>query len=144
MLAGDEARSLLNKDKIFVDDAQIILSAGARDARELESVDREDAFMLDYYRGSLKLSKLRHQLRNQTTIILVRLDINGPPHTNPDGVVIGGTHIHHYREGFEDKWAEEIDASIFTDIDNMKLTLQQFCDHCNIGEVPDIVEQLML
>lgn len=144
MLTNQEARDLLSKDKIFIEDEQILLSPGCRDARDVESIDRVDSFKLDYYRGSIKLSRVRHQLRSQTTIILVRLDIDGPPHTNPDGQVIGPTHMHLFREGYEDKWAEEIDRSIFTDAANIRLTLEQFCEYCNISNVPPIIEQLQL
>jgi hypothetical protein len=64
--------------------------------------------------------------------VLVRLDVDGSPHTNPDGQRFKGTHIHYYREGYDDKWAFPLDPSIFTDTSDIGLTLEQFCSHCNI------------
>ena len=37
--------------------------------------------------------------------------IYGSPHTNPDDQIIGGTHLHIYKEGFDDRWAYPIDLN---------------------------------
>lgn len=144
MVSDSEAIDLIGKDKIFITNDDIELSYGMSDARDLESLDRNDTFILDYRRSSIKLSKITNQIRTKTTIILVRVDIDGPPHTNPDGRRIGGTHMHLYREGYEDKFAEEINPNIFTDTSDMVLTMKQFCDYCNIKDLPKIVQQLQV
>ena len=35
----------------------------------------------------------------------MRLDLDGPPHRNPDEAEIPCPHLHIYSEGFGDKWA---------------------------------------
>jgi hypothetical protein len=35
----------------------------------------------------------------------MRLDLDGPPHRNPDDEEIPWPHLHVYREGYGDKWA---------------------------------------
>jgi len=99
-------------------------------------------FLLDLWRGTIRLSKLRYQTRGRKVIVLVRLDINGSPHTNPDGTRLDGTHLHVYREGYEDRWAYPIDTSIFRDVYNIQQSFEDFCRYCNI-EIPPFQEGLL-
>jgi hypothetical protein len=41
--------------------------------------------MLDVTRAEIKLTKATYQNRARAAIILLRLDLDGPPHRNPDG-----------------------------------------------------------
>jgi len=58
--------------------------------------DNRERFLLDLWRGIFKLSKVKYQTRGRQIIVLARLDINGAPHTNPDGGKVTGTHLHIY------------------------------------------------
>jgi hypothetical protein len=69
------------------------------------------------------------------TIPLIRLDIDGRPHTNPDGTDFGGTHIHRYRAGHALDWAENLPETFDKDGDALKL-LDQFMDECKIIKKP--------
>lgn len=69
-------------------------------------------------------------------IVLVRLDINGAPHTNPDGQRLGGTHLHIYREGFEDRWAYPVDPREFRNLSDTWTTVEDFCRFCHIEGLP--------
>ena len=60
--------------------------------------------MLDFYRGSFELTKYTINKRYRQTITLLRYD-NGGRHTNPDGELFEGAHVHLYREGFNEKFA---------------------------------------
>lgn len=42
-------------------------------------------FLLDIRRGKIDLLKATNQNRARQTIVLVRLDLGGAPHRNPDG-----------------------------------------------------------
>jgi len=88
------------------------------------------------WRGTLKFSKVKYQTRGRKVFILVRLDINSAPHTNPDGKKVGNSHIHIYREGFEDKWAYPIDPEKFHNLSDMGCTFTEFCQYCNIHNPP--------
>ena len=61
--------------------------------------------MFDVTRAQIKLTKATYQNRARQAIILMRLDLDGPPHRNPDETEIPRPHLHIYREGFGDKWA---------------------------------------
>jgi hypothetical protein len=61
----------------------------------LQSRDREGAgfdtgcqvdFMLDVTRATIRLTKATYQNRARQAIILMRLDLDGPPHSNPDAL----------------------------------------------------------
>ena len=43
--------------------------------------------------------------RARQTVVLKRLDLDGPTHTNPDGEELPCPHVHVYRDGFGTKWA---------------------------------------
>lgn len=103
-ITQSEADALIQMEKRFVDDKDWIFpAAGQRIALELTSVDRRENFMLDVTRAQIKLTKATYQNRARQAIILLRLDLDGAPHRNPDGEEIPCPHLHVYREGFGDK-----------------------------------------
>ena len=71
----------------------------------------------------------------------MRLDYGGAPHRNPDGSEIGSPHLHRYREGYADKWAEPLPEVFFANRENDQW-LKDFMDYCNI--VPSSVIQQSL
>lgn len=84
----------------------------------------------------MRLSKLRFQTRGHKVIVLVRLDIDGAPHTNPDGTKLNGSHLHIYRERYEDKWAVSLPHDDFRNSSNIRQTFEDFCRYCNIEILP--------
>lgn len=94
---------------------------------ELSSMDGKYTFIVDVNRkGSINLSKkCTYQGRYQKDTILLRLDIGGPDHTNPDGETICGSHLHVYKEGFGDKVAIALPPEI-TGSDDLFQTLIDF------------------
>jgi hypothetical protein len=101
-----EADALMAVKKRAADEEEWLFPApGERIAIPLTSLDRRESFMLDVTRAQIKLTKATYQNRARAAIILMRLDIDGPPHRNPDGTAIPCPHLHVYREGYGDKWA---------------------------------------
>lgn len=135
-----EADTLFGMPKEFRSAPSLEVGAGVDVAHELDSMDRSESFILDVRVNRLRLVKYRYQNRGRRVYILARLCINGPPHTNPDGVRLGTTHLHRYREGYEDKFADPIDPSIFADISDRAATLRAFCTLCSINTVPPIFD----
>src|SRR4030042_2135357 len=133
MLTQIEADNLIAMRKTFIDPVTISLPPGSDQTHELTGEDNRERFLLDLWRGTIRLSKVRYQTRGRKVIVLVRLDIDGSPHTNPDGAKLEGTHLHIYKEGFEDKWAYPIDSPFFRDIANIQLSFDDFCRYCNIN-----------
>lgn len=91
----------------------------------------------------MNLKKYKLQNRARSVEILVRIDVNGSPHKNPDGLVIPCPHIHIYKEGYNDKWAYPLDDYPFQDPLDIFLTFQDFADFCNILEYPDLQGKLL-
>ena len=140
-LKQDAADSLLALEKMKVDDTVHEFPSFGGDWRiPLKPRDEgiPEEFSLDVWRGKIELTKTRLQNRVRQTIILARLDLSGPPHRNPDGEEVPGTHLHVYREGYGDKWAFPVSHEIFTNPVDPWQTLLDFMVYCNITETPNI------
>lgn len=98
--------------------------------------------MLDVTRAQIKLTKATYQDRARQVIILMRLDLDGPPHRNPDGTEIPCPHLHRYREGYGDKWADPAPVGRYTDTFDLFSTFEAFMQHCNITDPPNIQKGL--
>ncbi len=94
--------------------------------------------MLDINRGRINLDKVTYQNRARQVFPLVRLDLNGPPHRNPDGEEVACPHLHLYQEGFMDKWAFPVPTRSFRSLADLWQTLRDFMRYCNIVESPNI------
>lgn len=145
-LPQDEADNLLKMEKHVVGDATHNFPEhnGGRMEVKLENKEHKEDFILDVSRGRIDLRKITYQNRARKVVILARLDLVGPPHQNPDGQVIGCPHIHYYREGYGDKWAADLPTDIFTNIDDIHMTLEQFMQHCSIITKPFIPQSLFV
>jgi hypothetical protein len=115
------------------------------------SQDEQENFLIDISRGRILLTQCTYQERYQTVIILIRLDVDGPPHSNPEvvyvplpyltpynGQTIDCPHLHLYVEGFMTKWAIPAPNDEFPDTTNLYKTLQDFFQYCNVVETPKI------
>lgn len=139
MLTQLEADQYLQMAKHFIQPpATITIPPGTDESHELASADDRERFLLDIWRGTLRLTKFKFQNRVRTSIVLVRLDIDGAPHTNPDGQRLAGTHLHLFTEGYEDRWARAIDPKIFTSLNDPAATFQEFCSYCKIESPPPV------
>ncbi|EAY56026.1 MAG: conserved hypothetical protein [Leptospirillum rubarum] len=108
----------------------------------LQSPDRREQFFLDLSRGSIDLLKSKLQNRGRQVVVLVRLDIHGAPHRNPDGGEITTSHLHIYREGYGDKWAIPVPPDRFRMNDSLWTILEDFMRFCNITQPPHIKKGL--
>lgn len=140
MLTQTEADRLMEMLKQFVDRATINFPLSGQSSRwEVKSDDGRESFLVDARRkGKIKLSKCTFQERYRVIEILLRLDIDGPPHDNPDGTEVPCPHLHIYREGFADKWAFPLPAGAFTDTSDLVKTLREFLEFCKVQNIPAI------
>jgi hypothetical protein len=105
-LTQTEADALIAMPKIRADDDRYCYpDLGGAICMPLTSEDKQENFLLDVSRGRIDLLKVKYQNRGRQVIVLVRLDLGGPGHRNPDGEEISTPHLHVYREGYGDKWA---------------------------------------
>ncbi len=90
-----EADSLIAMEKRFVDDNDWTFPpAGEGIGLALTSLDKRENFMLDVTRAQIKLTKATYQNRARQAVILMRLDLDGSTHRNPDGTEIPCPHLH--------------------------------------------------
>ena len=121
------------------------------------SQDGRECFLLDVYKGKIRLAKCTFQERYRDMFILVRLDVGGSPHPNPEvtsvpipyldpynGLEIQCPHLHIYVEGFNDKWAIPAPIQSFPQTSDLCSTLDDFFRYCNIVEPPTIQRGLSI
>jgi len=104
----------------------------------LQSSDKREQFLLDLSRGRIDLLKVKMQNRGRQVVVLVRLDLGGAPHRNPDDEEIPTPHLHVYREGYGDKWAVPVPVDRFRVTGDVWATLEDFLRFCNITQPPHI------
>ena len=132
-LTQAEADALIEMEKRFVEESDWTFPApGERMALALTSLDKRENFVLDVTRAQIKLTKATYQNRARQAITLMRLDLDGSPHRNPDGTEVPCPHLHTYREGFGDKWAIAAPIDRYTDTLDLFCTCEAFMQHCNI------------
>ena len=142
-LTQDEADKLLAMGKRSADAREWLFPApGESVAIPLTSLDKRENFMLDVTRARIKLTKANYQNRARVAIVLMRLDLDGSPHTNPDGEEIACPHLHIYREGYGDKWAIAAPSGVYANTLDLFSTFQAFREHCNVTDPPRIEKGL--
>jgi hypothetical protein len=138
-LSQAEADALIAMEKHREDDTVYQFPGpGERLAIPLTSVDKRESFMLDVTRAQIKVTKATYQNRARQAIILMRVDIDGPPHRNPDGMDIPCPHLHIYREGYADRWATSLPLDRYPDPTNLFSTFEAFMQHCNVTLPPQV------
>jgi hypothetical protein len=115
---------------------------GGKLTAPLVSFDGAEQFLLDVTRGQISLN-VSHQTRHRKTTVLVRLDLTGAWHRNPDDTEIPTPHIHLYQEGYDDKWAYSLPPGVFGDLADLFRTLQDFMTYCNITHPPLVRARLV-
>lgn len=139
-LSQSVADYLLAMLKYLADDQGTIeFCPGMHVGVELVSRNRQELFRLIIERKARKISHAKYQTMVRKSIILVRLEIDGPPHKNPDKSIVPCPHIHVYREGFGTAWAYPV-TDEFGDTANLMECLQDFMRYCNIAQRPRIRE----
>jgi hypothetical protein len=142
-LTQAEADDLIAMEKFKKDNSQWqVPITGGSVSIPLLSSNKRDEFVLDLSRGRIDLVKGKCQNRARQNAVLVRLDFGGQPHRNPDDEEIPCPHLHIYREGYGDKWAQPVPATMFSNTNDRWVLLQDFMAFCNIIDPPQIEKGL--
>lgn len=138
-LTQAEADALIAMEKHRVNEDRRDFPMGGQSlVLPLQSLDRREQFLLDLSRGRIDLLKVKMQNRGRQVVVLVRLDLGGAPHRNPDGEEISVPHLHLYKEGYGDKWAVAVPADRFTATSDVWRSLVEFLRFCNVTQPPHI------
>ncbi len=141
-LSQIEADRLISMEKHRVDNTKRIFPGrGERLSVPLTSLDKREMFMLDVTRGMVRLTKATFQNRSRQAIVLLRLDVDGSPHRNPDGAEVPCPHLHVYRAGYGDKWAFAAPNELVAEQSDLHVTLGLFMKLCNVTQPPIIEAQ---
>ena len=141
-MTNSEFKKLMALTKIFVKDNIELPRNGEFETYDLESRESRAKFYLDIdRRGRIELSKFKMQNRYAVTKQpLVRIDIDSPPHRNPDGTLTSRNQIHIFRETDNDTgnlpWAYDLGTVIPVKPDQDRIDFMtifsRFCEYCNI------------
>ena len=134
-----EADALIAMEKYRVTDERTNFPMRGEDkVLPLQSPDKQERFLLDLSRGRINLQRVKMQTRGRKVIVLVRLDLGGAPHRNPDGKDIPAPHLHIYHEDYGDKWAIPVPTDQFRSTDDVCMALEDFLRFCNVTQSPYI------
>lgn len=144
MLTQTEADRLIAMAKLLEDPPAAILfpQPGEKLELGLVSTDRRERLIADVNRGRIRLTKCTFQERDPRVTVLLRLDLDGPPHENPDGTVLPCPHLHMYREGWWDKWAIPAPPALCS-TSNLTDVFREFLVYCNVQAVPPVQRALI-
>ncbi|MBN1103826.1 MAG: hypothetical protein JXL84_10470 [Deltaproteobacteria bacterium] len=138
-LSQSEADALLEMEKYRISETHWDYpSFGGSVSIPLRSLNKREEFLLDISRGKIDLKKTEYQNRARHVVVLVRVDLGGPPHRNPDDTEVAAPHWHLYREGYGDKWATPLPEDVFSSPGDLWQVLQDFMRFCSIVEAPFI------
>lgn len=139
-LKQTEADALLSLNKRRVDDSiyQFPVEGASLQIPLIGDDEAKTEFILDIVRGRIVLVKGSYQNRVNSNQILARLCMNGSGHSNPDGIEVGPTHLHTYREGYADKWAQELPGTFNCTSGSISDFLNNFLLFCSITDPPSI------
>jgi hypothetical protein len=142
-LTQAEADALIAMEKISVEDKEYDFPVpGEKLIIPLTSRDKRENFILDVSRGRIDLGKVTYQNRGRQVVVLLRLDIGGASHRNPDFEEVPCPHLHVYREGYGAKWAVPAPVKTFPNTGDIFQTLLHFMQHCNITTAPTVRKSL--
>lgn len=139
VLTQSEADELLSVLKACVEKVvDIPVQGKSEDVNVVSELNKSDKFIITLNRISTRTNKITFNARYKTgDIVILRLDVNGPPHTNPDGTKVCGTHLHIYKEGHSVKYAIPYDITN-PEFDNL---FYEFLDRFNVIDKPTVKMQ---
>ncbi|MFR4986761.1 MAG: DUF6978 family protein [Lachnospirales bacterium] len=136
MLTYNEFQHIMSIQKNFIDCNIKFCKIGDNISYDLISISNSNKkFKLDVDRRTRSIELNKIKIQNRLDIPLIRVDINSPPHINPDRTKTSRNHIHIYKEGYDLKWAMNLEGfhSIYFKNTNIFNNLFiDFCKYCNI------------
>ena len=141
-MTQEEAQGLIQVLKKLLQQGMIVLPPmGSVGKLDLCSVFSEkDRFTIIINRsGRVRKDKYTLLLRYGKDKGLLRIDVGGPDHTNPDGTIVPCPHIHIQQRdtGAWDSWAVEIPA-VFGNVEDRIETFRAFLQYCNVHNIASI------
>lgn len=155
-----ETLEYIQEEKELVQEEIDFPRYGEKSTENAVGINSKEKYLFDINRGRVHLKKVTLQNRIQKTIILLRLDIGGPPHSNPPiddehaPEVLHGPHLHVYSPEFGDSMAYKLNDPFLNKINprfdiekfNTKSDIElykSFLEFCNVANMPTIIAQFL-
>lgn len=136
-ITNDEFIRIMKLKKYFMANRPFLPSENGYSNLLLKDDSGKEEFYLNIARKKViefkaNKTKIHHSYFKEP---IVRLEIDAPPHRNPDFSVTGRNHIHIYKEGYDMRWAYDLKTfpKLFSDPNDFNLILFDFCLYCNIN-----------
>lgn len=141
MTQAEAQRLILILKRLLQQEPLFIPEAGNKTAFELHSVFSENDRFTIFFNRRNKINKNKYTLllRYGKDKVLLRIDIGGSAHTNPDGTTIPCPHIHIQQNDTDrwDAWAMDIPA-MFGNVEDRVVTFRNFLQYCNVQNIGSI------
>ena len=141
-MTKEKAQELINVMKEILKTGTFILpTAGTTAKIDLKSLTSpRDRFDVVINRKARIVANKYTLLLRYPEEDLLRIDVNGPKHTNPDGTIIPCPHIHMRvkNQGTWDAYAYDIPA-VFGNSEDCATTLRDFLQYCNTRNVSELI-----
>lgn len=141
-LDDEHVKLLINELKypethIDVNELKTIVASRINERQEIISFKLGIKYLLTIKRGNIEKDRFSISIIFKDTYhTLVRIDINGGTHDNPDGTIAPKSHIHIYNDKYDkkDRFAYEINLKDFPDIYNLYNVYMSFLEYNNIKD----------
>lgn len=142
-LDDEHVKLLINELKypethIDVNELKTIVASRINERQEIISFKLGIKYLLTIKRGNIEKDRFSISIIFKDTYhTLVRIDINGGTHDNPDGTIAPKSHIHIYNDKYDkkDRFAYEINLKDFPDIYNLYNVYMSFLEYNNIKDL---------
>lgn len=144
-LSQDMADFLIDTPKIPLDpDIKVPFFPGVNAEIDFKGTVTDERFRVIVQRSGINPRHAKYELMAGRSLVLLRFEIEGPPHFNPgEDEPVLCPHLHRFREGYGDRWAEPA-MGLFGDSENLLACLHGFLRYCNAVQVPPIRQERSL
>jgi len=126
---------LMKMAKKFEDEGVVIPKLGMIESLKVLSEDGRETFYVDCDRKNRIELKVKNQNRHSSNTVLFRVEVNCPPHLNPDGTLLSRNHVHIFTEEYGESFAVELDEfhpHLFKKWNDFNSLFEDFCEYSNI------------
>lgn len=139
-LSDPQVKKLINElkypqTKIDISQFNTLFASRINEKQDVISFKLGLEYFVVIKRGSIEIDRFSISIIfKETYHTLVRVDVKGGKHTNPDGSIAPKTHIHIYNNKYDkkDRFAYPIDLNAYPGIYDIVNAYIQFLDYTNI------------
>lgn len=127
-LSQEDAEQLITEMKNTIEHEFVMPAPGEQNSEfHVLGKNSRTEYAIALFRGKRDPNKHSISARiNKTGTQLMRLCVQGAPHTNPDGTRITGAHLHIYREGYDTRYAKPVNIQSPDFVADTILLLKEF------------------